>query len=222
MRGPGKRRTVVFVRGSHQYEVVREAVTTWLFLLAFVLFGAVSVAAAEWDTTAKHNVEKVAIGAVCEDGTTSAATGQGACSWHGGVYVWRYREEHKLPPHELREKQKQAANSGFATILLAGGLVMGLLGMLVGGPPIRKKNPPVLAPPAEQRGLTGLASWAAPPPPPFGTSTSLSLPIGLESPPVGLSGFQQAASSDEESGVDIAMEIFDLLDTLDEEYDRGD
>lgn len=210
------------MQGSQQYEVVRESVATWLFLLAFVLFGAVSVAAAEWDTTAKRNVERIAIGAVCEDGTTSAATGQGACSWHGGVYVWRYREEHKLPPHELREKQKQAAKSGFTTILLAGGLVMGLLGLLVGGPPIRKKRPPVLTPSAEQRHLTGLAPWSAPPPPPVGTPTPLSPPVGLDSPPSGLSGFQQAASRDEESGGDIDVEIFDILDTLDEEYDRGD
>ncbi len=27
-------------------------------------------------------------GAVCNDGTTSSATGSGACSWHGGVAYW--------------------------------------------------------------------------------------------------------------------------------------
>ena len=27
-------------------------------------------------------------GAICEDGTFSAATGSGACSWHGGVREW--------------------------------------------------------------------------------------------------------------------------------------
>lgn len=28
------------------------------------------------------------IGAICRDGTTSSATGGGACSWHGGVAEW--------------------------------------------------------------------------------------------------------------------------------------
>ena len=27
-------------------------------------------------------------GAVCRDGSTSPATGRGACSWHGGVQYW--------------------------------------------------------------------------------------------------------------------------------------
>ena len=30
-------------------------------------------------------------GAVCKDGTTSTATGSGACSHHGGVAYWTYR-----------------------------------------------------------------------------------------------------------------------------------
>jgi hypothetical protein len=29
-------------------------------------------------------------GAVCKDGTSSSATGSGACSWHGGVLYWTY------------------------------------------------------------------------------------------------------------------------------------
>jgi hypothetical protein len=29
-------------------------------------------------------------GAVCNDGTSSSATGSGACSWHGGVWYWTY------------------------------------------------------------------------------------------------------------------------------------
>jgi hypothetical protein len=29
-------------------------------------------------------------GAVCNDGTTSSATGGGACSRHGGVSQWTY------------------------------------------------------------------------------------------------------------------------------------
>ena len=30
-------------------------------------------------------------GAVCKDGTTSSATGSGACSHHGGVDHWTYK-----------------------------------------------------------------------------------------------------------------------------------
>lgn len=32
------------------------------------------------------------IGATCNDGTSSSATGSGACSHHGGVYCWRYSD----------------------------------------------------------------------------------------------------------------------------------
>ncbi len=35
--------------------------------------------------------EGVRIGAVCKDGSTTDATGQGACSHHGGVDHWIYR-----------------------------------------------------------------------------------------------------------------------------------
>ncbi len=28
------------------------------------------------------------VGALCRDGSTSSATGRGACSWHGGVAEW--------------------------------------------------------------------------------------------------------------------------------------
>ncbi len=35
--------------------------------------------------------EGTRIGAVCKDGTTSTATGSGACSSHGGVDHWIYR-----------------------------------------------------------------------------------------------------------------------------------
>ncbi len=33
----------------------------------------------------------VRVGAICKDGTTSTATGSGACSGHGGVSQWLYR-----------------------------------------------------------------------------------------------------------------------------------
>jgi len=32
------------------------------------------------------------IGAMCEDGTRSSATGSGACSHHGGVDYWLYEK----------------------------------------------------------------------------------------------------------------------------------
>lgn len=32
------------------------------------------------------------VGAVCNDGTTSKATGSGACSHHGGVSCWQYSD----------------------------------------------------------------------------------------------------------------------------------
>ena len=35
-------------------------------------------------------IQSVRVGAFCKDGTTSRATGRGACSHHGGVRRWRY------------------------------------------------------------------------------------------------------------------------------------
>jgi hypothetical protein len=32
------------------------------------------------------------IGAACKDGTSSTATGSGACSHHGGVSCWQYSD----------------------------------------------------------------------------------------------------------------------------------
>lgn len=36
--------------------------------------------------------ERHRIGAICNDGWTSSATGSGACSHHGGVSCWRYSD----------------------------------------------------------------------------------------------------------------------------------
>tara|TARA_R110002050_G_scaffold204522_4_gene340183 strand:- start:110793 stop:111200 length:408 start_codon:yes stop_codon:yes gene_type:complete len=38
----------------------------------------------------KTSTRKVRVGAVCRDGSTSKATGRGACSHHGGVAYWLY------------------------------------------------------------------------------------------------------------------------------------
>lgn len=48
-----------------------------------------------YNTLVSYDVDDVVsayvrIGAVCNDGTTSTATGSGACSWHGGVRYWLY------------------------------------------------------------------------------------------------------------------------------------
>lgn len=40
---------------------------------------------------ADNSSDGVRIGAVCKDGTTTDATGSGACSHHGGVDHWLYR-----------------------------------------------------------------------------------------------------------------------------------
>jgi hypothetical protein len=36
--------------------------------------------------------ERVRVGAICKDGTTSKATGSGACSHHKGVQCWKYND----------------------------------------------------------------------------------------------------------------------------------
>ncbi|MDL5515052.1 hypothetical protein QSE00_24795 [Arenibacter sp. M-2] len=44
----------------------------------------------ETSSKTKINNVKVRIGAVCNDGSISRATGRGACSHHGGVDYWLY------------------------------------------------------------------------------------------------------------------------------------
>lgn len=58
----------------------------WKMLLTAVLASALAFggSAAQGD---RHR-----IGAVCNDGTTSTATGSGACSHHGGVSCWQYSD----------------------------------------------------------------------------------------------------------------------------------
>jgi len=41
-------------------------------------------------TACATELTKTRVGCRCEDGTFSAATGAGACSWHGGVDEWEY------------------------------------------------------------------------------------------------------------------------------------
>ena len=42
------------------------------------------------------------IGATCRDGTTSSATGSGACSHHGGVASWRYVDDAAARPQPVK------------------------------------------------------------------------------------------------------------------------
>lgn len=39
------------------------------------------------------SVNEVRVGASCKDGSSSSATGRGACSHHGGVAYWKTRKE---------------------------------------------------------------------------------------------------------------------------------
>lgn len=49
----------------------------------------------------------VRVGATCRDGSSSDATGRGACSWHGGVREWLYEQ-----PYWVEEnKEKNAART---------------------------------------------------------------------------------------------------------------
>lgn len=43
----------------------------------------------------KVQTYRMRVGAVCRDGSRSSATGRGACSWHGGVSRWLYKEVRK-------------------------------------------------------------------------------------------------------------------------------
>lgn len=53
-------------------------------LAASMLFALVAT------NTPANSAQRVRVGAICNDGTTSTATGSGACSHHGGVSCWLY------------------------------------------------------------------------------------------------------------------------------------
>jgi hypothetical protein len=56
-----------------------------------VLFTVVLASAMAFGGSATQG-DRYRIGAVCNDGTTSTATGSGACSHHGGVSCWQYSD----------------------------------------------------------------------------------------------------------------------------------
>jgi hypothetical protein len=63
---------------------MKKAALRTLFTVALASLMAFSGSAAQGD---RHR-----IGAVCNDGTSSKATGSGACSHHGGVSCWQYSD----------------------------------------------------------------------------------------------------------------------------------
>jgi hypothetical protein len=56
-----------------------------------LLFTAVLATATFFGESAAQG-DRHRIGAMCKDGTTSTATGNGACSHHGGVSCWQYSD----------------------------------------------------------------------------------------------------------------------------------
>lgn len=56
-----------------------------------MLFTVVLASAVAFGGTAAQS-DRHRIGAVCNDRTTSKATGSGACSHHGGVSCWQYSD----------------------------------------------------------------------------------------------------------------------------------
>ena len=56
------------------------------FLAAVVLVGMMAISGQQPQS------DRYRVGAVCNDGTASTATGSGACSHHGGVRCWQYSD----------------------------------------------------------------------------------------------------------------------------------
>lgn len=69
---------------------------TFTFAIALATLSLVSIGCGEADSTNNHNSRKKydsreRTGAICNDGSTSRATGSGACSHHDGVKYWTYK-----------------------------------------------------------------------------------------------------------------------------------
>ena len=73
--------------------LIRPTTRPLLVLLVALLVAATTLTGCKKDTTkpGPSTPCQVRTGAVCNDGTTSTATGSGACSHHGGVKYWTYR-----------------------------------------------------------------------------------------------------------------------------------
>jgi len=62
-----------------------------IILFLFLILLPLSSCSDKSDPPTQSSSPGVRIGAVCKDGTTSTATGSGACSSHGGVDHWIYK-----------------------------------------------------------------------------------------------------------------------------------
>jgi hypothetical protein len=60
--------------------------SAWKFSITVILASVMTIGGSIAQAT-RHRV-----GAVCNDGTSSTATGSGACSHHGGVSCWKYSD----------------------------------------------------------------------------------------------------------------------------------
>ena len=69
-----------------QMNTLRKTTATLLAAISIAMFGAGFVS----ESQAQYGAYR--IGAICNDGTQSSATGSGACSWHGGVSCWLYSD----------------------------------------------------------------------------------------------------------------------------------
>jgi hypothetical protein len=58
------------------------------FIVLFFFFLLVTQSCEKWKDYPCDNVHTKVVGATCNDGTHSDATGAGACSSHGGVRNW--------------------------------------------------------------------------------------------------------------------------------------
>jgi hypothetical protein len=58
------------------------------FLVAVIVAGTMAFGGVQ----AQSEKRPHRVGAVCKDGTTSSATGKGACSHHGGVKCWQFSD----------------------------------------------------------------------------------------------------------------------------------
>jgi hypothetical protein len=52
---------------------------------------------------------KVRVGATCRDGSGSSATGQGACSHHGGVRAWMYDDSPQVEANKAKNAERTSA-----------------------------------------------------------------------------------------------------------------
>ena len=67
---------------------------SWALIILIVLSLSIMtslIGCSESSTAPETSEGEQRIGAVCNDGTRSTATGQGACSHHGGVDYWLYK-----------------------------------------------------------------------------------------------------------------------------------